>query len=144
MNLERLTEQYLKEKAHLEVLSKRVSEFKDMLVAKVDEEGVPDDKGHKWLSAGRYQLQRQWRQGDPYLDTDLAEEYARSLGIWDDVKVTRESLDHDALAGWLYDHKDETNPATGVRYEAEYRNLFVIPKGIWAFQPPKEQQYDEY
>lgn len=144
MNLERLTEQYLKDKAHAEVLAERIAQFKEMLSKKVDAEGTADDKGHKRLRAGRFELQRQLRQPKPYLDPNAAEEYVKGLGIWDDVKVTREALDEDALAGWLYEHKDEENPETGLPYEDEYRNLFVTPKPTWAFLPPVVQEFDEY
>ncbi len=144
MNLERLTEQYLKDKAHADTLQKRINQFKELLAKQVDSDGIPDDKGHKYLQAGRFQLQRQLRQGDPYLDREAAEEYARQTGIWDDVKVVREALDEDALAGWLFENKDKVNPETGVKYEDEYRGLFKTPDPSWAFMAPKENPYDEY
>lgn len=147
MNLERLAEEFVKEKQHLAALTKRVDSIKELLKEKVAEAGIPDESGHIWLQAGKYQLQNQRRQADPYLDIPSAEAWAKDIGIFDEVKEVREFVDHDALAGWVYDHRKEVNPETGVKYEAEYRELFITPDPVYGFQTPKlskGEQYDEY
>ena len=147
MNLERLAEEFVKEKKHLAALTDRFDGLKEMLKDKVASDGTPDASGHIWLQAGRYQLENQRRQGDPYLDKEAAEAWAKEVGIWDEVSDTIEVLNQDKLAGWVYLNKDDFNVETGVPVEAEYRELFITPDPIYGFQTPKEskgEQYDEY
>lgn len=140
MNLERITEEYLKRKAHLAALTDQVGKLKEMLSEQVDKAGVPDDKGHLWLTLDGYLLQRQKRQGDKRLDREAAEQWARDLGIWDKVKVIREELSEDELLGFVFEHrKSDRYPDI----EEQLQKLYVTPDPTWAFMPPVVQkQYD--
>jgi hypothetical protein len=134
MDVEKLVDTYVKGAELVKKASDRQAKLKELLTKAIDQDGEVDDKGHRWLSAGKYVLQRQKRQGARYLDVDKAEEWARSKGIWDEVKVVRESLDPDALAGWVYDNRE---------YSEEYDTLWVTPDPTYAFlQPQEAQQYD--
>jgi hypothetical protein len=139
MNLERLAEEYLKRKKLQEAITKQVSEIKDILATAVDEQGILDDKGHKWLTAGKYSLQRQKRQGSKYLDRAKAEAWAKEDGFWDAVKVTREELSEDALLGYVF---DERRTSDGI--EATLESMYVEPAPTWAFQSPILQEDYEY
>ena len=139
MNLERLAEEYVKEKKMLDSLTKRVGEIKGLLSKAVDEEGIPDNSGHLWLDAGRFSLQRQKRQGDKYLDRAKAEEWAKQVGFWDEVKVVREELDEDALLGYVFERR-KSQPSL----EEELEMLYVEPDPTWAFLAPKLQENYDY
>ena len=139
MDAERLAAEYVKLKAHSTILAKQVDELKALLTKQVDREGIPDEKGHLWFTAGEYLLQRQKRQGDKYLDKPSAEEWARRKGIWEDVKMVTESLSEDALLGYVYERR-RTDPAL----EAELEDLYITPPPTWAFMPPVVQKPYEY
>lgn len=136
MDLERLVSEYVAATEHSKALSKQVADLKSLLLKEVDSDGYYDDKGHKRLSAGRYQLCLQKRQGRPFLDKDRAEALAHELGIWEHVSTP--VLDEDKLAAWAY--KNRKDKELSKRYE----ELFVTPDPTWAFMPPTESQYDDY
>ncbi len=138
MNLERLAEEYLNRKRMLDTLSTSVDELKKQLSTAVEEQGEEDDKGHKWLQAGKYLLQRQKRQSEPTLDREAAEKWAKDNGIWDKVKVVREDLDEDALAGLAFEMRNDEE------FTEAYRNLFVKKPPTWAFIQPKEETHYDY
>lgn len=139
MNLERLAEEYVKRKKLSEDLDKQVKELRDMLAKAVDEQGTPDENGHLHLDAGKYSLQRQKRQGAKYLDRAKAEEWARSAGFWDEVKVVQEVLDEDALLGYVYERR---RSVPGI--EEDLENLYVEPAPTWAFTTPVLQDNYDY
>lgn len=139
MNVERLAEEYIKRKQLLDSLTKEVNGIKDLLVKAVDENGTPDEKGHIWLSAGKYTLQRQKRQGKKFLDRDAAEQWAKKEGFWDTVKVVREELDEDALLGYVYVRRSDVD---GI--EDTLQSLYITPEPTWAFQTPVEQEQYDY
>lgn len=138
MDVERLAEEYVKRKAHAEALTKEVADLRDMLKDHLAEVGTPDEKGSKWYTAGRWQLKLQKSQGEPYLDVELAEDWAKERGIWDEVKVVRETLNQDALAGYVFEHRDDPE------VEAGYRGLFIEPKPTWSLIKPQEQENYDY
>jgi len=138
MDTERLAEEYVKRKSMLDTLGKTVNELKEMLSKAVDEQGDVDDKGHRWLTAGRFMLKREKRQPEPQLDKEEAEQWAKSLGVWDKVKVVREELDEDALAGFAFEMRDDPEVIDA------YRKLFKKKDPTWAFIAPKEQQSYDY
>lgn len=141
MNLERLVDEYTKRKEHLNATEKKVNELKELIAQRIDKEGDVDDKGHKHLQAGKWALTRRWNQGEPVLNKEEAMNWASDLGILD--KVTYQpprELDEDALAGWVFDHRDDPN------IEAEYKKLWEPKAGYWSFISPveKPQEYDDY
>lgn len=137
MDVERLTEEYLRRRALLEDLTKTVGELKEMLSDVIDAEGIPDESGHLWYTAGNFLLERQKSQPKKYLDPVAAERWARDKGIWDDVKIVKEVLGEDALLGWVFDHRGTEG------LEDEFQTLYVTPPPTWSFIKPKEQkQYD--
>lgn len=137
-NVERLTEEYLKHLRHSEVLQKTLAEYKRQLSEAVQDQGDEDDKGHRWLSVGKYLLQIQRRQGKKTLNVQKAEDWAKERGIWEKVSKTVEVLDEDALVGYIYDHRDDD----GV--EDEFQSLFDTPPASYAFMKPIEEQGYEY
>ena len=137
MDLERLTEEYLRHTEHIQQLQKMVDRIKQDLVEEVQHRGEEDDKGHQWLPAGKYLLQRQRRQGQSRLNIERAEEWARSRGIWDKVSKTVEVLDEDSLMGYLYDHRDDDG------IEDEVKALYDAAPVTYAFvKPVEEASYD--
>ena len=138
MNLERLAQEYVNRKKLLENLTDEVGELKKRLAAAVEADGDTDERGHQWLVAGRYMLQRQRRQGKKVFNTARAEEWARETGAWEDVKVVREELSEDLLLGYVYERRKD-DPVLEHVLESFYDEAPVT----WAFQPPVEQkQYD--
>jgi GNAT superfamily N-acetyltransferase len=137
-DIERLTEEYLRHVQHAEVLQKTINEYKRELNGLVEAEGDEDDKGHQWLTAGKYLLQRQRRQGKKILNIHRAEEWARDRGIWKAVSKTVEVLDEDALVGYIYDHRDEEG------LEDEFQSLHDSPPVSYAFMKPVEEETYEY
>jgi len=138
MDLERVAEEYLKQIKHIDMLKKQVEEYKKMLVDAVTENGEEDDKGHQWLPAGRYMLQRQRRQGSKTVNHERAEQWARARGIWESISKTVEVVDEDALVAYIYDHRDEAG------LEEEYQSLIDTPKPSYAFMKPVEGATYDY
>lgn len=139
MNLERLAAEYIKRKKMAEDLDKQVKEIRDMLAKAVDEQGIPDEKGHLHLDAGKYALLRQKRQGAKFLDKAEAEAWARKEGFWDQVKVVQEVLDEDALLGYVYERR---KAVPGI--EDHLESLYIEPAPTWALQPPVLQENYDY
>jgi hypothetical protein len=138
MDLERVTDEYVKQTKHLKSLQKVVGEYKEMLIKAVDAQGEADAKGHKWLTVGKYVLQRQKRQGEKYINTDRATKWVHDRGIWDQVKVVREELDQDALMAYIYQHRDDKE------LEAEFQTMFDTPDPVWAFMAPVVEDPIDY
>jgi hypothetical protein len=139
MNVEKLAEEYLRQKALNESLQKQLDTMKGLLTKAIDEDGDQDEKGHRWLVAGRFLLQRQKRQGKKYLNREAAEQWAREEGFWDQVKVVREELDEDALLGYVFERRKAVE---GI--EDRLESMYVTPEPTWAFQQPVEQENYEY
>lgn len=138
MELERAVQEYVKHDSHLKFLNKIVAELKENIKKAVIEDGTPDNKGHKWLQSGRYLLQVQKRQGDPFLDKAAAEEWAKEKGIWPAVSKTVEVLDEDALMAYMFERQDDKD------LEKEFQNLYVTPEPTFAMQKPVEDDYNDY
>jgi hypothetical protein len=130
LDLERITDEYVKQTSHMKVLEKMVKEYKDLLTKAVDAQGEPDAKGHKWLTVGKYVLQRQKRQGDKCINTERATQWAQDKGIWDQVKVVRVELDQEALLAYMFEHRDDKE------LEAEFQTMYDTPAPVWAFMAP--------
>jgi hypothetical protein len=135
--IERLTEEYLVHANHLKQLEKIVASLKAELSAAVEDGGDTDDKGHQFLNAGRYLLQRQRRQGKQKLNIGRAEEWAKEHGIWEEVSRVERVLDEDALTGYVYEHRKREG------LEEEFEGLHDPAPVTYAFVAPVEEtQYD--
>jgi hypothetical protein len=139
MDTERLVAEYLKRRATLEALQKTVGELKEMLTEVIDKEGIPDEKGHIWYTAGNYLLERQKSGGKMVMDHARAEQWAKDRGIWDEVKVVREDLDEDALLGWVFEHRKEE----GLE-QAFKDSTYVQTPVVYSFIKPIEQKSYDY
>lgn len=141
MNLEQIVDEYKKRKDALRIVQKGVDELKELIAKQIDKQGHTDDKGHKRLQAGKWALKRQWNQGEPVFDRDEAEEWARELGIFEDVSYQPPpEIDEDKLARWVFEHRNEPG------LEERYHKLWKEKKGHWSFIEPQEvnAEYDEY
>lgn len=138
--IERYAEEYLKTDQAISGLNKVKEDIKGKLKAHVEEQGDIDDKGHKWVQAGRYFMQVQRRQGQEALNKERAEEWAKEKGIWDEVKkeVTMTFLDEDALLGYMFDNRDDKE------LEREFKELYDVPAPTWAFMKPVEEEHYDY
>jgi len=136
-NIERLTEEYLVHANHLKQLEKIVASLKTELSAAVEAEGDTDEKGHQFLNAGKYLLQRQRRQGKQKLNIKKAEEWAKDRGIWEEVSKVERTLDEDALVGYVYERRNEEG------LEDAFQSLHDPAPVTYAFVAPVEEaQYD--
>ena len=135
--IERLTEEYLVHANHLKQLEKIVASLKAELSAAVEDGGDTDEKGHQFLNAGKYLLQRQRRQGKQKLNRDRAEEWAKDNGIWEKVSKVERTLDEDALVGYVYERRNQEG------LEDEFQSLHDPAPVTYAFVAPvQEEQYD--
>lgn len=82
---ERLAQEFKKTKEGIEALTKRQTEMRTELVKAIQENGYEDDKGHLWYGAGSVELKYERRVSRSF-NIDAAEQWARSLGIWEDLK----------------------------------------------------------
>lgn len=138
MNVERLAEEYIKRKKLLDDLAKQVDDLKKMLNKAIEEDGETDEKGHRWLTAGDYLLQRQKRQGQKSLDMAAVEEWATERGIYDAITTTTTVIDQDRLVGYVYEHRKD-DPSI----EDEFESLYKEAPVTYAFLPPVVgKQYD--
>lgn len=138
MDTNRIAKEYLKRLHMQQVTAKSVQELRGLLEKAIEAEGEPDEKGHVWLAAGDVLLQKQKRQGDPFLDREAAEQWAKELDIWDEVKRTVEELDEDALVAYVYQNRDDEG------LEEQFQQLFVTPDPTYAFIKPQEVKDIEY
>lgn len=138
MKVDRLTQEYLTRLSLLEKLQKTVGELKEMLIEVIDNEGIPDEKGHRWYTAGDFLLKRQKSGGIKRLDPSLAEQWARDRGIWDDVSVVPpRQLDEDRLVGWVFEHRDDEG------IESAFQECYVETPIVYSFiKPQVGKQYD--
>lgn len=138
MELDKLVDEYVKHDRHRKALDKMTGDLKKIIKKKLQEAGTPDEKGHKWLQAGPWQLQLQKRQGDPFLDKDKVEEWAKEQGFWGEVSRTVETLDEDALMAYMYERRKDKE------LEAEFQQMYVTPEPTYAFTQPVEDKYNDY
>ena len=121
--LARLAEEYKRSKETLTEIEKRTNGLKKELSDFVDANGIPDDKGHLWFTAGDVNLKRE-RRVSRSLDRLAAEQWAVENGYWDVVKEVVEVLDEDKLLGLAW-----TNKAL-----EEIIQSFFVEKENWAFK----------
>jgi hypothetical protein len=136
IDLEKLTSEYMRSKQVADSMAARAKELKNILSKAVEEQGEEDDRGHFWLNAGRFLLQRQKRQSAPSFNKAAAEKWAKEHGLWNDLKktVVTEEVNEDDLVAFVFNNPE---------YENDLRSLYSVPEPTWAFQSPKEvEQYD--
>jgi hypothetical protein len=120
---ERLAQEFKKSKEAIDSLTKRQNEMRTELVKAIQENGYEDDKGHLWYSAGSAEIKYERRVSRSF-NIEAAEQWAKGLGIWDDLKKVVEMLDEDKLLGYAWNHKDKEEEIQG----------FYIEKESWALK----------
>jgi hypothetical protein len=121
--VQRLAEEFLRSKETQASIEKRTNSIKAELTTYVETAGVPDDKGHLWLTIGDMRLKRE-RRISRSLDTQAAQDWAVANGHWDSVKEVVEVLDEDKLLGLAWSNKELENQIQS----------FYIEKESWAFK----------
>jgi hypothetical protein len=130
--LEKLVREYNDAKEFSEKTAKRANELKSTLLEYVKEHGTPDDRGHKWLGAGGSQIKHERRVGKSF-DLSAAEDWARDLGIWDQVKQVIEVITEDAVLRYAWENPEHHETVTGFYNERE----------TWAFKIVNQKSYDD-
>ena len=123
---------YIVLKNRIDDLSKEQSTLKSELSEIVDEQGLPDEKGHIWLELpqevdGYVSLQRQ-RRVSQSLDQEVADKILREKGIYDRCFKMVPVLDEAEVMACLYED---------LLTEEEIDEMF--PKTVsYAFIPSKK------
>ena len=137
MNVDRLVEEYARSKELEKGLTKRLGDLKNLLVKALERDGDQDDKGHRWLPAGKFMLKHERRQGKPYLDKEKAKEFAIANGLWHEDAVKKvtviEEVDEDALLKFFWQNKDR---------ESELKELYTTPEPTYAVTYSETTHYD--
>jgi hypothetical protein len=123
LHIERLAEEFKKSKETIEILEKRHNDMKKQLSEAVSLFGYTDDKGHQWLKAGAYELKRERRVARSF-DITAAEAWARTNGLWDEVKEIVEVTSEANLLRLAWDHKEYMDTVSE----------FYVEKESWAFK----------
>jgi hypothetical protein len=122
--LQKLVEEYLKAKTFSDSAARRTDELKAELSNMVDNEGYSDHKGSKWLETKNgIQLKRE-RRVSVSLDQVSARAWAEGNDLWDQISVTVQMLDEDALATVAWEHPE---------LQSEIQELYS-EKENWAFK----------
>jgi hypothetical protein len=122
-HLERLTEEFKRSKEAIESLEKRHNEMKKQLSEAVDSMGIEDDKGHRWLKVGNFELKRERRVSRSF-DLAAAERWARDNGYWDDVKEVIEVTSEENMLRLAWENKELSDDIVS----------FYSEKETWAFK----------
>jgi hypothetical protein len=122
-HLERLTEEFKRSKEAIESLEKRHNEMKKQLSEAVDSMGIEDDKGHRWLKVGSFELKRERRVSRSF-DLAAAERWARDNGYWDDVKEVIEVTSEENMLRLAWENKELSDDIVS----------FYSEKETWAFK----------
>lgn len=121
--IERLVDEFKKNKELQEQVEKRTTSLKKELTEYVSNFGSADDKGHMWLEVGDLKLKKE-RRVSRSLDTSKATEWAKENGYWDEIKEVIEVLSEDKLLGLAWGDDD---------MEAIVQSMY-IEKEVWAFK----------
>lgn len=103
--VERLAQEYKKSKEAIDSLTKRQTEMRNELINAIMINGYEDDKGHFWYELDSLDLKYERRVSRSF-NSEAAEQWAKEMGIWDDLKKVVEMLDEDKLLGYVWNHKD--------------------------------------
>lgn len=119
----RLLVDFKSAKEAVEAFTKRQNSLKAELVEALKDRGYEDDKGHIWWNLEGTEIKYE-RRVSRSLNTEAAEQWAREMGIWDDLKEVIERLDEDKLLGYAWNHKEAEDTIQG----------FYVEKESWAFK----------
>jgi len=119
----RLVEEYKGAKDLADSSKKRADTLKKELSDLVDSEGYEGDNGHLWYEIGDYKLKRERRVSKSF-DLDECEQWAKSTGLWDEVKEVVELVSEDKVLALAWDDPE-------VREAIE---RFYKEKETWAFK----------
>ena len=119
----RLVEEYKGAKDLADSSKKRADTLKKERSALVDSEGYEGDNGHLWYEIGDYKLKRDRRVSKSF-DLDECEQWAKSTGLWDEVKEVVELVSEDKVLALAWDDPE-------VREAIE---RFYKEKETWAFK----------
>ena len=115
---ERLAQEFKKSKEALDNLTKRQNAMKAELIEAIQANGYEDNKGHKWFKVGDMELKYERRVSRSF-DIEAAEQWAKGLGIWDEIKEVVEMLDEDKLLGLAWNNKELEEVIQGFYSERE-------------------------
>jgi hypothetical protein len=124
--------EYLMVKKSMEQLEARQKELREKLFAKIDNEGLPDDKGNIQLELdseveGVTRLEKQ-RRVTRKIDEEMAEQILTANELTETVYKTVRVVDEDALMAAFYEDKIS---------EAELDAMFP-PRTVWALMTKKK------
>jgi prefoldin subunit 5 len=119
----KLVENFVSQKRLLSSLETQINKMKKELSDLVDEHGLSDDSGHKWLNVGGHELKRE-RRVSKSLDVTAATEWAKANNVWNDVMEVVEILSEDKLLGKAWEDKTLMPVVQG----------FYVEKETWAFK----------
>jgi len=124
--------EYLMVKKNLDILETRQKELREKLFEKIDNEGLPDDKGNIQFELdadidGVVRLEKQ-RRVTRKIDEIMAEQILEANELTDTVYKTVRVVDEDALMAAFYEDKIS---------EAELDAMFP-PKTVWALMTKKK------
>ena len=119
----RLVEEYKSAKDLADSSKKRADALKKELSDLVESEGYEGDNGHLWYEIGDYKLKRERRVSKSF-DLDECEQWAKSTGLWDEVKEVVELVSEDKVLALAWDDPE-------VREAIE---RFYKEKETWAFK----------
>jgi hypothetical protein len=127
-----LVKEYNSAKDFATKVTTRADELKRELTRLVKSHGLADDKGHVWLDAGEHQIKHEHRVSKSF-NSSAAEQWAKELGIWDNVKETVETLSEEKLLAHVWN-----NPELQDKLDSFYEK-----KSSWAFKIVAGRSYNE-
>lgn len=135
MNIDRLAEEYVRATVHVKDATEHKEELKKLLLKTIEESGEHDEKGNQWVAGEEYLIKRERRVSKGW-DANLAEEWAKGLGILDNLTttVTTTAIDPDKVAAYAFTHPE---------LEATVK-AFNTESVTWAFPQPVKQKRYEY
>lgn len=116
-------EEYRNSKALMDGLEKRMSGYKDALIAILNQYGKPDEKGHMWVEFEDIEIKRERRVSRSF-NASAAEAWAKENGHWDTVKEVIEVVNEDKILGLAWNN-DELQ---------EIIKTFYAEKETWALK----------
>lgn len=128
----RLVTEYKSSREMVDKVQARVDEFKRELTRLVKSHGKPDDRGHLWLPAGDSQVKHERRVSKSF-DLQSAREWAKEIGIWDEVKEVVETTSEDQILKYVWSHPEHESTLAS----------FYTERESWAFKVVDQKSYDD-
>jgi hypothetical protein len=130
--ISRLIEEYKNSRHMADKVQARVDEFKKELTRLVKAHGIPDDRGHLWLPGLENQVKHERRVSKSF-DLQSAKEWAKEIGIWDEVKEVVETTSEDQILKYVWSHPEHESTLAS----------FYSEKESWAFKVVEQKSYDD-